>query len=58
MFLQSLRALSQLRNDANNVMTSLKLFKYLLRQCEKLPPDASKHYKFAIKQVNIIKFNT
>ncbi|CAH2263972.1 jg16383 [Pararge aegeria aegeria] len=31
-------------------MTSLQLYKYLLRQCERLPPDACKHYKFAVKQ--------
>ncbi|CAG4910350.1 unnamed protein product [Colias eurytheme] len=38
-------------NDAKaSVMTSLQLYKHLLRQCEKLPPDACKHYKFAVKQ--------
>lgn len=37
--------------DAKRVMTSLQLYKYLLRQCEKLPIDACKHYKFAVKQV-------
>lgn len=37
--------------DAKRVMTSLQLYKYLLRQCEKLPLDACKHYKFAVKQV-------
>ncbi|CAH2073895.1 unnamed protein product, partial [Iphiclides podalirius] len=31
-------------------MTSLQLYKHLLRQCERLPPDACKHYKFYIKQ--------
>ncbi|CAH0720862.1 unnamed protein product, partial [Brenthis ino] len=31
-------------------MTSLQLYKYLLRECERLPPDACKHYKFAVKQ--------
>ncbi|CAH4029617.1 unnamed protein product [Pieris brassicae] len=31
-------------------MTSLQLYKHLLRQCEKLPPDACKYYKFAVKQ--------
>ncbi|KAI5637975.1 complex 1 protein (LYR family) domain-containing protein [Phthorimaea operculella] len=31
-------------------MKSLQLYKHLLRQCEKLPPDACKHYKFAVKQ--------
>lgn len=39
-----------LSNDSKVVMTSLQLYKYLLRQCEKLPPDACKHYKFAVKQ--------
>lgn len=38
-------------NGSKNVMTSIQLYKYLLRQCEKLPPDACKHYKFAVKQV-------
>lgn len=37
--------------DAKRVMTSLQLYKYLLRQCERLPLDACKHYKFAVKQV-------
>lgn len=36
--------------DPNGHMTSLQLYKFLLRQCEKLPPDACKHYKFAVKQ--------
>lgn len=40
-----------LTNEQKLVMTSLQLYKYLLRQCEKLPPDACKHYKFAVKQV-------
>ncbi|CAG9585430.1 unnamed protein product [Danaus chrysippus] len=31
-------------------MTSRLLYKFLLRECEKLPPDACKHYKFAVKQ--------
>lgn len=35
-------------------MTSLQLYKYLLRQCEKLPSDACKHYKFYIKQVRLM----
>ncbi|CAB3224585.1 unnamed protein product [Arctia plantaginis] len=39
-----------LTNDQKVVMTSLQLYKYLLRQCEKLPPDACKHYKFSVKQ--------
>lgn len=38
--------------DKNIVMTSLQLYKHLLRQCETLPPDACKYYKFAVKQVN------
>lgn len=37
-------------NDSKIVMTPLQLYKHLLRQCEKLPPDACKHYKFAVKQ--------
>lgn len=41
----------QISVDTKIVMTSLQLYKYLLRQCERLPPDACKHYKFAIKQV-------
>lgn len=41
---------SQFCGDPKVVMTSLQLYKYLLRQCEKLPPDAGKYYKFAIKQ--------
>ena len=40
-------------NDSKIVMTSLQLYKHLLRQCEKLPPDACKHYKFAVKQVSL-----
>ncbi|VVC87395.1 unnamed protein product [Leptidea sinapis] len=49
MLYNSLRFLS---NDATlvRVMSSLQLYKYLLRKCETLPPDACKHYKFAIKQ--------
>lgn len=39
-------------NESKVVMTSLQLYKHLLRQCEKLPPDACKHYKFAVKQVS------
>ncbi|CAG9114268.1 unnamed protein product [Plutella xylostella] len=31
-------------------MRSLQLYRFLLRECEKLPPDACKHYKFSIKQ--------
>ncbi|RVE52699.1 hypothetical protein evm_002572 [Chilo suppressalis] len=37
-------------NDTKVVMTSIQLYKHLLRQCEKLPPEACKHYKFAVKQ--------
>ncbi|KOB74649.1 Uncharacterized protein OBRU01_08555 [Operophtera brumata] len=37
-------------------MTSLNLYKYLLRQCERLPPDACKHYKFAVRQVRLLHF--
>lgn len=50
MFLQFIRLFTGTPRDSN-VMTSLQLFKYLLRQCERLPPDACKHYKFAVKQV-------
>ncbi|CAG4989625.1 unnamed protein product [Parnassius apollo] len=39
-----------LNNDTKRVMTSRQLYKYLLRQCERLPSDACKHYKFSIKQ--------
>lgn len=39
-------------NNAKSVMTSLRLYKHLLRECEKLPPKACSHYKFAVKQVN------
>ncbi|KAJ0180553.1 hypothetical protein K1T71_003957 [Dendrolimus kikuchii] len=31
-------------------MSPVKLYKHLLRECEKLPPDASKFYKFSVKQ--------
>ncbi|XP_045783534.1 LYR motif-containing protein 9 isoform X2 [Maniola jurtina] len=44
------RLVRQISVDTKIGMTSLQLYKYLLRQCEKLPPDACKHYKFAIKQ--------
>lgn len=37
-------------NTAKSVMTSLRLYKHLLRECEKLPPKACSHYKFAVKQ--------
>lgn len=37
-------------NDTKIVMTSLGLYKFLLRECEKLPLDACNHYKFAVKQ--------
>ncbi|KAK7867559.1 hypothetical protein R5R35_004312 [Gryllus longicercus] len=30
--------------------TPKSLYKYLLRQCDKLPSDAAQHYKHAIKQ--------
>lgn len=32
-------------------MNSLQLYKYLLRQCDKLPKDAQKFYKHSIRQV-------
>lgn len=51
MFLQFIRLISQSSNDSHVVMTSINLYKYLLRQCERLPPDACKHYKYAVKQV-------
>lgn len=35
-----------------SIQTSKQLYKYLLRECKKLPLDASKHYKFMIRQVN------
>ncbi|CAK1552016.1 unnamed protein product [Leptosia nina] len=45
------RLLRHFSNDAKPYdMTSLQLYKHLLRQCERLPPDACKHYKFAVKQ--------
>lgn len=31
-------------------MTPLQLYKYLLRECERLPAKACKHYKFQVKQ--------
>lgn len=48
MFLQQIRYFSV---NSKIIMTSLQLYKYLLRECERLPPDACKHYKFAVKQV-------
>lgn len=42
--------LKRLYSANKNEMTSLALYKYLLRECERLPPDACKHYKFAVKQ--------
>lgn len=46
-----IKLLRYFANDSKTVMTPLQLYKHLLRQCEKLPPDACKHYKFAVKQV-------
>lgn len=46
-----LKIIRYFSNDTKVVMTPLQLYKHLLRQCEKLPPDACKHYKFAVKQV-------
>jgi hypothetical protein len=34
-----------------NVSTSKGLYKYLLRECQKLPEDAREFYKHTIKQV-------
>lgn len=51
MFTVSIRCVA---NDTKVVMTSLQLYKHLMRQCEKLPPDACKHYKFAVKQVILL----
>lgn len=39
--------------NEGNINKAKILFKYLLRQCEKLPPGPQKHYKFQIKQVVI-----
>lgn len=34
-------------------LTPKQLFRYLLRQCDKLPQGPKQHYKFQIKQVRI-----
>lgn len=47
MYSQQIRYFSA---NSKDIMTSLQLYKYLLRECERLPPDACKHYKFAVKQ--------
>lgn len=36
--------------NAVKVKTPKELYKYLLRQCNNLPPDASKFYRHSIKQ--------
>jgi hypothetical protein len=38
-----------------NVSTSKGLYKYLLRECQKLPKDANEFYKHTIKQVRVLQ---
>ncbi|KAL0272147.1 UNVERIFIED_CONTAM: hypothetical protein PYX00_005227 [Menopon gallinae] len=34
----------------NSITTGRQLYKYLLRECKKLPPGASAYYRHSIKQ--------
>ena len=36
------------------VTTSKGLYKYLLRECQKLPTDAQEFYKHSIRQVRLL----
>lgn len=38
------------RNFSSSRLTPKQLFRYLLRQCDKLPQGPKEHYKFQIKQ--------
>jgi hypothetical protein len=37
-----------------NITTSKGLYKYLLRECQKLPKDAQEFYKHSIRQVRLL----